>query len=210
VQRIPSAADRRARTAELALAAAAAANVQCEILPSEGEFTTLRAAVIYLAQLRDIAIVDVHGPLRPPRRYLVDDALFGSGRPLVLVPQNWCAYAADRVVVAWDAIRSAARAVHDALPLLRRAREVVVMTVIDDNTFWKPDTGVALCRHLAQWDVPARFDAVNRGHRGVGLSLLDHARHAHADLLVMGAFAHGIERELMLGSATRDIPSASL
>ena len=44
----------------------------------------------------------------------------------------------------------------------------------------------------------------------IGMTLLAYARQADADLLVMGAYAHGFERALMLGSATRDIFDARI
>ena len=102
------------------------------------------------------------------------------------------------------------RAVHDALPLLERARDVTVLSVFEDKPFSMPDTGDALCRYLARWNVAATFSAINRGELDIGTALLTHARRKRADLLVMGGFAHGFEQELMLGSATRDVYRTSI
>jgi nucleotide-binding universal stress UspA family protein len=205
-----SLAEQLTRIPELLLAAANAADVPCEILAPDGDFLTLRERVIYSAQLRDVLIVDVYGPLQSQRKDIVDGALFGSGRPLVLVPQQDREFAADRIVIAWDATRSAVRAVHDVLPLLRRAREVAVVSVSDDKEISPPDTGNGLCRYLALWDIAAKFERIDSGKFSVGTVLLDYARQVNADLLVMGGFAHGFERELMLGSATRDVYQADL
>ena len=176
----------------------------CQILERH-DFTSLREGLIYLAQVRDVLIVDVYGPLQPPRKDLVDGALFGSGRPLILVPQGVRNFAADKIVVAWDATRSAVRAIHDALPLLVHARDVSILSVADDKAFLAPNTGGLLCHYLARWNVAARLSTVNRDGLNVGMALLAYARRSGADLLVMGAFAHGIERELILGSATKDV-----
>lgn len=195
---------------ELVLSSARAAGVSCETVATDGEFPSLRERVIHSAQLRDVLIVDSHGPLPSPRKDLVDGALFGSGRPLVLVPQAVGEFAGERIVIAWDATRAAVRAVHDALPLLVQAHDVTVVSVIDDKTISTPGTGDALCRRLAQWNIAAKFVAINREELAVGEALLTYARKADANLLVMGGFAHGFERELMLGSATRDVCRANL
>jgi nucleotide-binding universal stress UspA family protein len=155
-------------------------------------------------------IVDVYGPFQYPRKDLIDGVLFGSGRPVVLVPPNIRAFAENRIVIAWDATRSAVRAVHDALPLLVRAHEVIVVTVVDDKVFPTPHLGNGLCRYLAKWNVDAKFNAIKRRTQNIGMSLLKFAQHGDADLLVMGGFAHAFERTLMLGSATQDIFGAGL
>lgn len=142
--------------------------------------------------------------------HLIDGVLFGSGRPVILVPPSTRTFAQDRIVVAWDATRSAVRAMHDALSLLIRASDVAIVSVIDDKTFLTSCSGHALCRYLARWNVDAKFNAINRENLSVGMALLAYAQQTDADLLVMGAFAHEYERALMFGSATQDIFRASL
>jgi nucleotide-binding universal stress UspA family protein len=205
-----SPAERLARTAELVLSAAGSANVPCKILASGSEYISLRERVVYWAQVRDVLIVDAYGPLQQRRKDIVDAALFGSGRPLILVPQTAFQFAAHRIAIAWDATRSAVRSVRDALPLLRRARDVTVVSVVDDKAYLTPDTGDALCRYLARWNIAATFSTMDRGELNTGTALLTYARRTNADLLVMGGFAHGFERELMLGSATRDVYHTSI
>ncbi|WP_407178681.1 universal stress protein [Bradyrhizobium sp. STM 3562] len=205
-----SSSERVARTAELVQSAARDAGVSCDILSTENEPASLRERMIRCSQVHDILIIDVRGPLDSPRKELVEAALFGSGRPIVLVPPNTPLLAGGRIVIAWDGTRSAVRAVHDALPLLVKSREVLVVSVIDDKAFSTPHSGPALCRHLARWHVDAKFSTINRETLNVGATLLAYARQTEADLLVMGAFAHGFERALMLGSATRDIFGARI
>jgi nucleotide-binding universal stress UspA family protein len=196
--------ERVARTAELVQSAATDASISCEILQTT-QPASLREQIIQRAQVHDMLIVDVRGPLESPRKDIIEAALFGSGRPIVFVPPNTRSPAENRIVIAWDGTRSAVRAVHDALPLLAEAREVLVVSVIDDKAFSMPHTGPTLCRHLARWHVEAKFSTINRETGNIGTTLLAHARQAGADMLVMGAFAHGFERTLMLGSATQDI-----
>ncbi len=202
--------ERAARTAELVQSAAADANVPCDILQAETPTVSLRERVVHCAQVHDILIIDVRGPLESPRKDLVEAALFGSGRPIVLVPPGNPALPESRIVVAWDGTRSAVRAVHDALPLLIGAREVLVVSVVDDKPFSTPHSGDALCRYLARRQVNAKFSTIRREALNVGATLLAYARQQDAGLLVMGAFAHGFERTLMLGSATRDVFEARI
>jgi nucleotide-binding universal stress UspA family protein len=205
-----SSSERVARTAELVQSAATDANVSCDILEIEDQSIPLREQIIHCCQMHDMLIIDVRGPLEPPRKDLVEAALFAGGRPIIFVPPNSPVVPHNRIVVAWDGTRSAVRAVHDALPLLAKSREVLAVSVVDDKQFPTPQSGDALCRYLGRWDVDARFSAIQRETLNIGATLLANARQADADLLVMGAFAHGFERALMLGSATRDIFDARI
>jgi nucleotide-binding universal stress UspA family protein len=183
-----SATERLTRTTELIQAAAKLANVPCSLLP-KGHSRSLRDVLIDNAQVRDLVIIDVQGPLRHP-----------AVRPIV----------EGRALVAWDATRSAVRALHDALPLLIRAREVVVMSVTDDKEFQATHSGEDICRYLGRWDIHSRFEPVKRGSQNVGDILLDGAARIKADLLVMGGFGHPREREFVFGSATRDVFQSNL
>jgi nucleotide-binding universal stress UspA family protein len=191
--------------AELIQSAATDANLSCDILPTENQSVSLRERIIHCTQVHDILVVDVRGPLDSPRKDLVEAALFGSGRPIVIVPPSTPVLPENRIVIAWDGTRSAVRAVRDALPLLVKAHEVLVVSVIDDKPLSVPDSGPALCRYLVRWQVDAKFSTIRRETLNIGTTLLAYAQQAGADLLVMGAFAHGFERALMLGSATRDL-----
>lgn len=205
-----SAVARRAQTASLIESAAARFNVSCTVLPDDNASLSLREALIDSAQVRDLVIIDVPGPLHYPRKGLVEAALFNTGRPILLVPSVFRQPGIGTAVVAWDATRSAVRALHDALPLLTRAREVVLLSVVDDLERRATESAAELCRYLARWDIAARVEVANRGGHTVGAVLLEHARQVEADLLVMGGFGHAKEREFIIGSATRDIFQSTL
>lgn len=201
--------ERLARTIELVQGAARQANVTCTVLV-EHHPSALRQRLIESAQVRDVVIFDVSGSLHHPRQGFVEAVLFGSGRPVILAPAGVHAPSAERAVVAWDGTRSAARALHDALPLLTHTREVVVTTVAHDKELRAPHSGHEVCLYLGRWGVQARFELLHRDSRKVGDILLDHAAKTDAGLLVMGGFAHAREREFLFGSATRDIFQSAL
>jgi nucleotide-binding universal stress UspA family protein len=198
-----------ARTVELVQAAARRANVGYTVL-SQPRSADLREILIDTAQVRELVTIDVRGRLHHPRQSLVEGVLFGSGRPIILVPPSVHTPAAERALVAWDGTRSAARSLHDALPILTHAREVIVVTVADDKELRAAHSGDEVCRYLCRWGVQARFELLQRGSRNVGDVLLGRAAEIEAALVVMGGFGHAREREFLFGSATRDIFQSTL
>jgi nucleotide-binding universal stress UspA family protein len=202
--------ERLTRTRELIQAAAKLTNLTCSFLAAEDRSRSLRDVLVDNAQVRDLVIFDVEGPLRHPRQGLVEALLFGSGRPLILVPRAARPVAEGVALVAWDATRSAVRALHDALPLLIRAQEVAIVSVTDDKEIPAARSGEDICRYLGRWGINSRFDPVKRGSQKVGDALLDCAAQMKADLLVMGGFGHAREREFLFGSATRDVFQSNL
>lgn len=137
---------------------------------------------------------------------LPDRLLVSVGRPVLLVPHIGAyPHIGDRVMVAWDSSRLATRAVNDALPLIAKAKKVVVMAV-------NPSGGAEghgeipsadICLHLARHGINAEAQHVFADDVDVGDILLSRAADMSIDLLVMGAYGHARWRELVLGGATR-------
>ena len=136
---------------------------------------------------------------------MAEHVIFGSGRPTILIPDEWPAgRIGRRIVVGWNASREATRAVGDALPFLAQAEAVKVVCVCDEpdgELECREDFGADLCRHLARYGVQVTLEQVDGGK--VGPVLLEQARAFHADMLVMGAYGHSRLREAVLGGATR-------
>ena len=128
--------------------------------------------------------------------------IFESGRPVLLLPEDGGeSFRLGRVVLAWDFGRAAARALADALPLLRQAKDVRILTVLADKQAPTSASGAELIAHLARNGVHATLHEIERGRRAVA-EVLDDAAEG-ADLLVMGAFGHSRIRDFFLGGATR-------
>ncbi|WP_431301945.1 hypothetical protein [Sediminicoccus sp. BL-A-41-H5] len=139
-------------------------------------------------------------------RNLLNAAAFDSGRPLLVVPPDApLSGLPTRVVIAWDATPAAVRAVHGALPFLRRAEETIIVSVTEDKELRAGQSGIALARLLARHDVAARFSAVPLGRGGVVAALDAAAGEAGAEMIVMGAVRHAPLRDIVFGSATRDL-----
>lgn len=156
--------------------------------------------IIDFARLRDLSIVPAVAD-DTATADLVQALIFETGRPVLLLPDNdEDSFSLDRVVVAWDGGRPAARAVADAMPLLQRAKEVVIVTVQKDKALSPIASGAELAAHLARNGVKATHQSVDKGNRFVG-EVLDAAT-ADADLVVMGAFGHSRIRDFFMGGAT--------
>lgn len=157
-------------------------------------------------RVSDLGIFTLRAAQGAGQRVLLGGAIFDSGRPILVVPQARPLMAApSRVVVAWDATPAAVRAVHDALPFIRRAAETLVVTVTDDKELRPGQSGIELTHLLARHGAKARFAAFRRDKAGVLETIVAAARDAQADLLVMGALRHSPLRNMILGSATQDL-----
>ena len=192
-------------TAALIQARAREQGVPCKLLISDARGSEGGAQLARHARVRDLVLVSVHGPLKQPRQALVEAVLFGTGRPLLLVPPRARPLNSQIAVLAWDATPAASRAMYDAMPLLATAAEVVVVTVLGDKQLQPEESGEEVCRVLNHRDIPARFEPLLEGGEDVGATLLQAAARVEADLLVMGGFAHPREREFLLRSATRSL-----
>ncbi len=128
------------------------------------------------------------------------------GRPVLLVPhQGSFESVGKRVLVAWNASRGAARAVNDALPILQRADEVLILAVnpLSGITGHGDIPGADIALHLSRHGVNAEAQEIDVEKVSIGDMLLSRAADFEADLLVTGAFGRSRLRELVLGGVTR-------
>lgn len=139
---------------------------------------------------------------------ILESVLFTAGRPVLMLPYAGSFTPTPQtVLVAWNASKEAARAVHDALPLMQAADQVRVLAV-------NPRQGIG-----GHGDVPAADIALHLARHGVAATaqhtvaneiresdaLLNSATDLGAGLLVMGAYGHSRLREMVLGGVTRGI-----
>ena len=141
-----------------------------------------------------------------PEELIVEGALFGSGRPVVVVPYiHKAGLKLDRVLVCWDASRNAARAVADALPLLVRAKAVDVVIVASERPKSDEIAGADIGQHLARHGLNIEVKRIVATDTDVTNTLLSHAADSAADFIVMGGYGHSRLREFILGGVTRGI-----
>lgn len=137
---------------------------------------------------------------------MVEAALFNSGRPVLVVPYiQKDGFSVKRVVICWDGSRAAARAIGDSLPLISKADNVQVLTVITGKFDENDVTGADVAEHLARRNLRTELMRLPAPDIDVPNAILSHAADMNADLIVMGAFAHSRLRDFVLGGATRGI-----
>lgn len=135
---------------------------------------------------------------------LAEAVLFGSGGPVIFIPTHVADIPLDQAAIAWDGSRTAARAVRDALPILRRAGKVCICTFEDD----KPGAAQRLPelqRYLEGHGIESRHAAGSIGATTIGDAMQDVAQKQGAGLLVLGAYGHSRFQEMVLGGATRTV-----
>lgn len=130
--------------------------------------------------------------------------VMGSGRPVIAVPYAGSFAKPPRhVLIAWNGAREATRAVHDALPILKRANKVSILSVNPKDG--KHLAGADIAAHLARHGCKAEASRTVATDISVADAILSDASDIGADFLVMGAYGHSRLREWALGGATKDV-----
>lgn len=136
---------------------------------------------------------------------LVDQVILGCGRPVMVVPYIGTGeHIGKKILLAWNGSREAVRALHDAMPMLKNAEEVVIMTVNPEDDD-RHIAGADISLHLARHGVTATVNSTVSKDIDIGDTLLSRASDEGVDLIVMGAYGHSRFRELVLGGATRHL-----
>jgi nucleotide-binding universal stress UspA family protein len=139
-----------------------------------------------------------HKDLMPTN--LIEMLLLDSGRPIIIAPDSSPGTLTGTIVVGWKESSEAARAVGAALPLLKNAGKVIVMSMSEDHGA-SPGDLQDLINRLAWHGVAAQTRLI-AGNRASGECLLGAAADAAADLLVIGGYGHGALREAVFGGVT--------
>ena len=143
-----------------------------------------------------------------PRMSTLEAALFESGRPVLIAPPSPPLQMGTNVLIAWNCSTEQARVTAFAMPILRRARRVIVLTVEGGAAVPGP-TGEQLCRYLQMNEVPAKPLTVGLNGRVTGEAILAHAKALGCDLLIKGAYTQSRLRQMIFGGTTRYILSNS-
>lgn len=121
-------------------------------------------------------------------------ALFELDSPVLVIPPGFQGTLGQVVAIAWKNDERAVKAVRACIPILRRARAVHVLRAGDP---------VDMPTVLDEHDITADLHTVPDGEGTAAERILQAAHRLGADMLVMGAFAHGEWREMMFGGVTR-------
>lgn len=134
------------------------------------------------------------------------DALMRIGLPVLVVPPQVDHLDVRCVAVGWKDTREARRALHDALPFLKRASQVVVITIDDGKGATDTRDVVSLLQAHDVYATAVHKDAYDAS---TAEALVDAAAEHSADLIVTGGYGHDRMREWAFGGVTRNLLSGS-
>jgi nucleotide-binding universal stress UspA family protein len=138
-----------------------------------------------------------------PSMTTIEAGLFESGRPVLIAPPSPPQRLGDKILIAWNGSTEQARTTAFAMPLLKKASHVVVLTV-QGGTVPGP-TGEELARYLDRNGVPSEPITVQPKGRSTGEAILAQAASLQCDLLIKGAYTQSRLRQMIFGGATRHI-----
>lgn len=170
----------------------------------EEEMVPGYSALGAIGRLFDLIVVG--RPVRgqdQPALALVENALFESGRPVLVASPKHLSTFGDSVVIVWNGSVEAARTTALAMPILQVAKSVTVLEV-SDNVVPGPSAKEA-CRHLLRNGIEAQSLEVVRGGRSSGEAVLEVAGDLGADLLIKGAFTRSRMRQVVFGGTTKHV-----
>jgi nucleotide-binding universal stress UspA family protein len=169
--------------------------------------------IVQQARAADIIVVGENGSdalANPFMRASSSDLLMQSGRPLLVVPdaRDWLDLRS--VLIAWKDTPECRRAVADALPILREAKDVIVAEIVEDEAdrltalSGVEDLVAWLLRHgvIASHRVPAEC-----GNAAAQLDRI--ASEVGAGLVIAGAYGHSRFREWVFGGVTKRLLTPS-
>lgn len=141
-----------------------------------------------------------------PDEVVDEGVLFESGRPVIFVPFiQKGGMKLDRIMVCWDGSRAATRAIADAIPLLKKAKQVEVVIISDKPNKRDEVPGADLGQHLARHGLKVDVKRITSPDIDVPSTILSYAADSSADMIVMGGYGHSRLREFVLGGATRGL-----
>ena len=163
----------------------------------------------YFGMLSDAVIVERVTENEGPQARAFNAALFETGSPVLVTPPNAPDSIGECVCVVWSGTPQSSRAIRSALPALKAAKQIRLLTN-SDNEHADPETALA---YLGLHGIAAEhrpFDGAGLTARGRGRSIIDEARAVSADLLVMGAFGESdLDGLFGLGRTTLKLVTAA-
>ena len=152
---------------------------------SWSELQGLRSGIVaWYGKAADLVVMARPPENRPTATF--EAAVLETGRPLLVIPRTMERFAPDTILVAWNCSTEASRSLAHSLPLLRRARRVVVACVGRGEELQpSPET---VCEYLAAHGIGAEAVILAPGSRTTGEVLAETIADDGVDLVVMGAY----------------------
>jgi nucleotide-binding universal stress UspA family protein len=132
-----------------------------------------------------------------------DAALFGTGRPTLVVPKRLSWDLLDHVMIAWNGSLEASHAVFGALPLLHEARRVTIFSASEIDS--DEPRGGELAEALSWYGITTGHITRCAPLSSTGAALIEATQEARVTLILMGAYTHSRLHQTFLGGVTRRV-----
>jgi nucleotide-binding universal stress UspA family protein len=192
-----------------------------EAIKNRARFVEWRSAIdlparYILQQTRcaDIVVTgrQVNGFADPFVQASPKDLVMQAARPLLVVPEKMSSLDLKSILVAWKDTPEARRAVSDALPLLRKAKEITIAETVENGD--SRQAALSRVQDVVAWLSHHGISASEivreeNGERDMTVHLEAIASDVNASMIVAGAYGHSRFRELVLGGVTQHLITES-
>ncbi|MEF2553165.1 universal stress protein [Aurantimonas sp. A2-1-M11] len=181
--------------------------VATELRRADGSLQELTQAVVQLAGTTDLFAVSQPDAHNFGEDELLETILFTAGSAAILIPAEPArpVRAPESILVGWRDTPECSHAVAAALPLLKRASQVFLVSVAEEGSEEQGREPMAdMARHLARHGVLVETREIP-AWQDVAEGLLHEADVVESDLVVVGAYGHSRLRQLLLGGVTRTL-----
>lgn len=193
-------------------------NITVEPIIIYGDITSSAETMAHYSRNHDLVMLAQPNPSRNNFQRLqsfAEDTLLLSGRPVLFMPyvgmrKTAISKVMKKVLIAWDGTPSACRALHDAIPILSHAKDVIILIVSSKKQkLFKTDILVdGLLKHLSNHDIKVRPLRISPGDNDVATVILNQITDNGIDLLVMGGYGTPKIRQKIFGGVSSTLLSS--
>jgi nucleotide-binding universal stress UspA family protein len=160
-------------------------------------------AIGVIGRAFDMIVMPQPGALPKMPESVFETALFDSGRPVLVVPAGFAGTVGRKILFAWNGSTESARAISLAMPFLRRAEEIQVVSV--EGSFVPGPSAAEIAQLLALHGLNATGEHIKPGGKTVGQAIVERAYTLGFDMIVKGAYTQSRLRQMIFGGVTRHL-----
>lgn len=139
---------------------------------------------------------------------LAAEITIGARAPVLLVPDECSGLDLSApVIIAWNGSPEVASVLRSAVPMLKKSREVCLLTVTDDKPSFKRPA-IEAASYLARHDINPTIIEMPPSGNDIGKTVMRAALAREAGWIAMGAYGHSRMRERLLGGVSRSLMTA--
>lgn len=136
-----------------------------------------------------------------------ETVLFDSGRPILIAPPKPPTSLGENILIHWNRSAETALVTALAMPFLKQAKAVSIITVEGANV--EGPQAEEFARVLTVHGIKASISRVEGKGTRAGEQILAKAREINADLLIKGAYTNSRVRQMIFGGATQHVLAAA-